>query len=32
MPFIAQVLAGQMTATDALNAAQQAAVSAIGNP
>lgn len=32
MPFIAQVLAGQMTAADALNAAQQAAVSAIGNP
>jgi multiple sugar transport system substrate-binding protein len=32
MPFIAQVLAGQMTATDALNAAQKAAVSAMGNP
>jgi multiple sugar transport system substrate-binding protein len=32
MPFIAQVLAGQMSAADALNAAQQAAVSAMGNP
>jgi multiple sugar transport system substrate-binding protein len=31
MPFIAQVLAGQMTPTDALNAAQDAAVSAMGN-
>jgi multiple sugar transport system substrate-binding protein len=32
MPFIAQVLAGQMSPTDALNAAQAAAVSAMGNP
>jgi len=32
MPYIAKVLAGQMSATDALNAAQQAAVSAMGNP
>lgn len=32
MPFIAQVLAGQMSPTDALNAAQEAAVAAMGNP
>ena len=32
MPFIAKVLAGQMTPTDALNAAQQQAVSTMGNP
>ncbi|MHB8398153.1 MAG: ABC transporter substrate-binding protein [Candidatus Limnocylindrales bacterium] len=32
MPYIAKVLAGQMTPTDALNAAQQAAVSAMGKP
>jgi ABC-type glycerol-3-phosphate transport system substrate-binding protein len=32
MPFIAKVLAGQMSATDALNAAQDAAVAAMGNP
>jgi ABC-type glycerol-3-phosphate transport system substrate-binding protein len=32
MPFIAQVLAGQMSPTDALNAAQAAAVTAMGNP
>jgi multiple sugar transport system substrate-binding protein len=32
MPFIEQVLAGQMSATDAMNAAQDAAVTAMGNP
>jgi multiple sugar transport system substrate-binding protein len=32
MPFLAKVLAGQMSPTDALNAAQQAAVSAMSNP
>ena len=32
MPFVEQVLAGQMSPTDALNAAQDAAVSAMGNP
>lgn len=32
MPYIAKVLAGQMSPTDALNAAQQAAVSAMGQP
>lgn len=32
MPYIAKVLAGQMSAKDALDAAQQAAVSAMGNP
>ena len=32
MPYIAKVLAGQMTPSDALNEAQQAAVSAMGNP
>jgi len=32
MPFIEQVLAGQLSPTDALNAAQDAAVSAMGNP
>lgn len=32
MPFIAKVLAGQMSAADALNAAQDAAVSAMGKP
>jgi multiple sugar transport system substrate-binding protein len=32
MPFIEQVLAGQMSPEDALNAAQDAAVSAMGNP
>jgi multiple sugar transport system substrate-binding protein len=32
MPFIEKVLAGQMTPTDALNAAQEAAVTAMGNP
>ena len=32
MPFIAKVLAGQMSPTDALNAAQQQAISTMGNP
>lgn len=32
MPFIEQVLGGQMSPTDALTAAQDAAVSAMGNP
>jgi multiple sugar transport system substrate-binding protein len=32
MPFVEQVLAGQMSPTDAMNAAQDAAVSAMGNP
>jgi multiple sugar transport system substrate-binding protein len=32
MPYIEQVLAGQMSPEDALNAAQDAAVSAMGNP